>query len=81
VHVPQPLVISRTELLIGEMMATMRRSDEWMVLADEGILEHTRENEPRVSTEMAESGHIRYSQQYISQRLKNSWNMISSSIL
>jgi len=51
-------------------MAAMRRSGEWMVLADERILEYIQENESGAPTEMAESGYVRYSRQYISQRCK-----------
>lgn len=51
-------------------MAIMRWSGEWMILADERILEYIRENESGAPTEMAESGHVRYSRQYIPQRSK-----------
>jgi hypothetical protein len=46
----------------------MRRSGEWMVLADERILEYIREEESGRPKEMAESGYVRYSDAYISQR-------------
>jgi len=39
-----------------------------MVLTDDRILEYLRENETGGATEMAESGLIRYSRGYISQR-------------
>lgn len=48
----------------------MRRSGEWMVLADERILEYTREKGSGAPKEMADSGYVRYSRQYISQRAK-----------
>jgi len=48
----------------------MRYSGDWMVLADDRILEYIRRNEVAGSTEMAESGYVRYSQSYISQRCK-----------
>lgn len=41
-----------------------------MVLADERILEFIREHGSGAPTEMAESGYVRYSRQYISQRAK-----------
>ena len=49
----------------------MRRSGEWMVLADERILEYIHENDSGAPTEMAESGYVRYSRQYVSQRCKD----------
>ena len=48
----------------------MRRSGEWMVLADERILEYTREEDSGAPKEMAESGYVRFSRQYISRRCK-----------
>lgn len=48
----------------------MRRSGEWMVLADERILEYIREKGSGAPKEMADSGYVRYSRQYISQRAK-----------
>lgn len=48
----------------------MRRSGEWMVLADERILEYIREHESGAPKEMADSGLVRYSRQYISRRCK-----------
>jgi len=48
----------------------MRRSGEWMVLADERILEYIREEESGAPKEMADSGYVRFSRQYISRRCK-----------
>jgi predicted transcriptional regulator len=48
----------------------MRRSGEWMVLADERVLEFIREEESGAPKEMAESGYVRFSRQYISRRCK-----------
>ena len=48
----------------------MRRSGEWMVLADERILEYIREKESGAPKEMADSGYVRFSRQYISRRCK-----------
>lgn len=48
----------------------MRYSGDWMVLADDRILEYIREKEAAGSTEMAESDYVRYSQSYISRRSK-----------
>jgi predicted transcriptional regulator len=42
-----------------------------MVLADERILEYIREKGSGAPKEMADSGYVRYSRQYISQRAKN----------
>lgn len=41
-----------------------------MTLADDRILEYIRENESGGSTEMADSGEVRFSQSYISKRCK-----------
>jgi len=41
-----------------------------MVLADDRILEFVRENQTAGSTQMADSGYVRYSQSYISQRCR-----------
>jgi len=41
-----------------------------MVLADDRILEYIREDGTGGATEMADSGYVRYSQSYISQRCK-----------
>lgn len=48
----------------------MRRSGEWMVLVDERILEFIREHDSGAPKEMADSGYVRYSRQYISRRCK-----------
>jgi len=48
----------------------MRYSGDWMVLADDRILEYIREKDAAGSTEMAESDYVRYSQSYISRRSK-----------
>nr|WP_225308128.1 MULTISPECIES: MarR family transcriptional regulator [unclassified Haloarcula] len=41
-----------------------------MVLADDRILEYVRENQTAGSTQMADSGYVRYSQSYISKRCR-----------
>lgn len=48
----------------------MRKSAEWMVLADDRILEYLRENESGTPKEMEDSGLVRFSSQYIGQRCK-----------
>jgi predicted transcriptional regulator len=48
----------------------MRYSGDWMVLADDRILEYIRENESGRPTAMAESGYVRYSRQYVHTRCK-----------
>jgi len=48
----------------------MRRSAEWMVLCDERILEFLSEHDSGTPTEMKESGYVRWSRPYISQRAK-----------
>lgn len=48
----------------------MRYSADWMVLADERILEYIREEGSGTPKQMEDSGFIRYSRQYISQRCK-----------
>lgn len=48
----------------------MRYSADWMTLADERILEFIREHESGSPKEMKDSGYVRYSRQYISQRCK-----------
>lgn len=48
----------------------MRYSGDWMVLADDRILEYIREEESGRPKEMADSGYVRYSRQYISTRCK-----------
>lgn len=46
----------------------MRYSANWMVLADDRILEFLSENGPRSPLKMYESGEIRYSRGYINSR-------------
>jgi len=48
----------------------MRYSADWMVLADERILEYIREEGSGTPKQMKDSGYVRYSRQYISQRCK-----------
>jgi predicted transcriptional regulator len=48
----------------------MRYSGDWMVLADDRILEYIREEDSGRPKEMADSGYVRYSRQYISTRCK-----------
>jgi len=48
----------------------MRYSGDWMVLADDRILEYIREEESGRPKAMADSGYVRYSRQYISRRCK-----------
>lgn len=48
----------------------MRYSGDWMVLADDRILEYIRENGSGRPTAMAESGYVRYSRQYVHKRCK-----------
>ncbi|MUV87806.1 MarR family transcriptional regulator [Natronomonas sp. CBA1123] len=48
----------------------MRRSAEWMVLCDERILEYLSEKESGTPSEMANSGFVRWTRSYISQRAK-----------
>jgi predicted transcriptional regulator len=48
----------------------MRRSAEWMVLCDERILEYLSEHESGAPKEMADSGYVRWTRSYISQRAK-----------
>jgi predicted transcriptional regulator len=48
----------------------MRYSGDWMVLADDRILEYIRENESGRPTAMSRSGAVRYSRQYIHDRCK-----------
>lgn len=47
-----------------------RYSGEWMVLADDRILEYLSEEERATPSEMVKSGFVRYSDSYVSQRLK-----------
>jgi predicted transcriptional regulator len=48
----------------------MRRSADWMVLADERILEYLAEHEAGTPKEMADSDLVRFSRSYITQRCK-----------
>jgi len=48
----------------------MRKSADWMVLADDRILEYLQENESGTPKEMEDSGLVRFSSQYIGQRCK-----------
>ncbi|MEA5388327.1 helix-turn-helix domain-containing protein [Haloarculaceae archaeon H-GB11] len=48
----------------------MRYSGDWMVLADDRILEYIRKNDSGAPKEMEDSGYVRYSRQYISTRCK-----------
>ncbi len=48
----------------------MRYSGDWMVLADDRILEYIREKGSGRPKEMEDSGYVRYSRAYISQRAK-----------
>jgi len=48
----------------------MRYSGDWMVLADDRILEYIRENGSGRPKEMVDSGYVRYTRSYISQRAK-----------
>lgn len=48
----------------------MRYSADWMVLADERILERLREVETATPKGMAEEGEVRFSRQYIGERCR-----------
>jgi len=48
----------------------MRYSGDWMVLADDRILEYIREKDSGRPKEMTDSGYVRYTRSYISQRCK-----------
>ncbi|MFU1780724.1 MarR family transcriptional regulator [Haloarcula japonica] len=48
----------------------MRYSGDWMVLADDRILEYIREKGSGRPKEMADSGYVRYSRGYISKRCR-----------
>ena len=48
----------------------MRYSGDWMVLADDRILEYIREEGSGSPKEMEDSGYVRFSRQYISRRCK-----------
>jgi len=52
------------------MLYQMRYSGRWMTLADDRILEYIREHESGTPTEMVNSGYVRYSVGYVSQRCK-----------
>lgn len=51
-------------------MLSMRYSADWMTLADERILEYISQHDSGAPKEMEDSGYVRYSRQYISQRCK-----------
>jgi len=48
----------------------MRYSGDWMVLADDRILEYIQQEGSGRPKEMKDSGYVRYSRAYISQRCK-----------
>jgi hypothetical protein len=48
----------------------MRYSGDWMVLADDRILEYIRHEGSGAPKQMADSGYVRFSRQYISRRCK-----------
>lgn len=48
----------------------MRLSADWMVTADDRILEYLSENETGTPKQMADSGLVRFSRSYITQRCK-----------
>ena len=48
----------------------MRYSADWMVLADDRILEYLANNESGTPKEMKDSGYVRFSRQYITTRCK-----------
>ena len=48
----------------------MRYSADWMVLADDRILEFLYNNDSGTPTKMRDSGYVRFSDAYISQRCK-----------
>jgi Mn-dependent DtxR family transcriptional regulator len=48
----------------------MRLSADWMTLADERILEYLSENETGTPKRMADSGLVRFSRSYVTQRCK-----------
>jgi len=48
----------------------MRYSGDWMVLADDRILEYIRKNDSGRPKEMADSGYVRHTRSYISQRCR-----------
>jgi predicted transcriptional regulator len=48
----------------------MRLAAEWMVAADDRILEYLSEHETGTPKQMADSGYVRFSRSYITQRCK-----------
>jgi Mn-dependent DtxR family transcriptional regulator len=52
----------------------MRLSADWMVTADDRILEYLSENETGTPKRMADSGYVRFSRSYITQRCKKLLN-------
>lgn len=48
----------------------MRYSGDWMVLADDRILEYIREKGSGRPKQMVDSGYVRYTRSYVSQRCK-----------
>jgi predicted transcriptional regulator len=48
----------------------MRYSGDWMVLADDRILEYIRENGSGRPKAMVDSGYVRYTRSYVTQRCK-----------
>ena len=52
----------------------MRLSADWMVIADDRILEYLNENETGTLKQMADSGYVRFSRSYITQRCKKLLN-------
>ena len=48
----------------------MRYSGDWMVLADDRILEYIRKNGSGRPKEMVDSGYVRYTRSYVTQRCK-----------
>lgn len=46
----------------------MRLSADWMVIADDRILEYLSEHETGTPKQMADSGYVRFSRSYITQR-------------
>lgn len=52
----------------------MRLSADWMVIADDRILEYLNENETGTPKQMADSGYVRFSRSYITQRCKKLLN-------
>lgn len=52
------------------VISPVRYSANWMVLADDRILEFIRKKESGRPKAMADSGYVRYSREYINQRCK-----------